>query len=137
MEHSKQHPALRLTWKPDLLPVKHQLDKLISEAVLRIATSPSYNDIIRPRFQQWKFKRKPKKNRKIIPLERHTERFEKRYGKTESIEKLRPFSAPPDYTCEDRKDRPQGLPLQPVGAGHRGRIMRMRSSKADSSLRTS
>lgn len=96
-EAFKATSGLALDVETHLLPVKHQLDKLTSEAVPRIVTSPSYNDIIEPRFQQWKSKRKPKKNRKISPLERHTERFEKRYGKIESIEKLRPFSAPPDW----------------------------------------
>ena len=32
-----------------ILPVKHLLDKLSNEAVLRLASSPSYNDIIKPR----------------------------------------------------------------------------------------
>lgn len=88
-------PALDV--ETHLLPVKHLLDKLTFEAVLRIATSPSYNDIIKPRLQQWKFKRKPRKNRKTSPLEKHTERLEKRQFKIELIEKLRPFSASPNW----------------------------------------
>ena len=34
-----------------LLPIKHQLNKTTSEAVLKIATSPSYEEIIKPRFK--------------------------------------------------------------------------------------
>ena len=80
-----------------LLLVKHQLDKLTSEAVLRIVRSPSYGEIIKPQVERWKSKRKQKKNRKASPLEKHTDIFERRYGKTTTIERLQPFSAPPDW----------------------------------------
>ncbi len=88
-------PALDI--EAALLPVKQQLEKLTSEAVLRISISPSYGSIIKPRTQQWKSKRMQRKNRKPSPLEKHTKIFEKRYGETKTIEKLQPFSAPPNW----------------------------------------
>ena len=65
--------------------------------MLRVATSPSYGEIIKPRFQQWRSKKKSKKNRRLHSLKRHTIRFEGRHGKIDTIEKLQPFSAPPDW----------------------------------------
>ncbi len=88
-------PALDI--EAHLLPIKQQLDKTTSEAVLRLATSPVYDEIIKPRLERWKSKRRPKKNRKTSPLERHTNRFTERYGDTNLIEKLQPFSAAPDW----------------------------------------
>lgn len=79
------------------LPIKHLLDKLSNEAVLRLASSPSYNDIIKPRSTRWNSKRRPKKDRKRSALERHTMNFEARHGNISQIEKLRPFSASPEW----------------------------------------
>lgn len=88
-------PALDI--ETHLLPIEQQLEKSASEAVLRIATSPVYGDIIKPRSERWRSKRKPKNNRKTSPLERHTNRFQERYGDVSQIERLQPFSAPPDW----------------------------------------
>lgn len=88
-------PALDI--EAHILPVKQQLEKLTSEAVLRIVTSPSYHDIIKPRMERWKSKRKPRKNRLTSPLERHTNRFESLYGNVQQLEKLQPFSVSPEW----------------------------------------
>lgn len=80
-----------------LLPIKHQLNKTTSEAVLDIATSPSYEEIIKPRFKRWKSRRKQRKNRLASSLKRHTKIFKERYSKTAMIEQLQTFSASPEW----------------------------------------
>ena len=79
-----------------LLSIKQQLKKLTSEVVLRIATSPSHNNIIKLRTERWKSKRRPRKNRKTSSLKRHIKRFEIRYGSIQQIEKLQLFSTSSD-----------------------------------------
>ena len=62
------------------LLVKYLLDRILNKTVLRLAISPSYNDIIKPRLQRWKSKKRPKKSRKISLLEKHIRNFEARHG---------------------------------------------------------
>ncbi len=114
-------PALDI--EAHLLPIKQQLDKITSEAVLRIATSPVYGEIIKPRFEKWKSKRKLKKKRKTSPLERHTNRFIERYGDINQIEKLQPFSAapnwkPPKTIIHKTKEAAKKLVAKTVDEGH-------------------
>ena len=106
-----------------ILPIKHLLDKLSNEAVLRLASSPSYNDIIKPRSVRWNSKRRLKKSRKMSALERHTMNFEARHGDISNIEKLRPFSVSPTWEppttiiAGTKKDATQ-LAKESINAGH-------------------
>lgn len=63
---------------------------------MRIVTSLVYGEIIKSRFERCKSKRKLRKNRKASPLDKHTNKFQERYGDTSQIQKLRSFSAAPD-----------------------------------------
>ena len=81
-----------------LLPVKHLFNRLIDEATLRLATSPSFSDIIQPRTTQSE-SFQAKKCRIHTPLQLHTERFKRHYAlKLQDVETIYPYTVPPDWT---------------------------------------
>ena len=106
-----------------ILLVKYLLNKLSNKTVLRLAASLLYNDIIKPRSEQWKSKRRPRKDRKISLLERHTRNFEARHGNITKIERLRPFSVSLEWTlpttiiAESKKEVSQ-LARDSINAGY-------------------
>lgn len=102
--------AFRATSKPALdietylLPIKHQLDKLISEATLRISANPSLEIIVQGRSKR--------KKRAKTPLEIATRRFESRTGQSiQNLEKIIPYVTAPWWTpptLQNAQDKSKG-----------------------------
>ena len=80
-----------------LLPIKQTFNKLIDEATLRLATSPCWEDIIRPRLlQSTRFRNR--KCRIPTPLQLYHEHFRTVYRlDLADVETIHPFTVPPDW----------------------------------------